>query len=381
MTNEIATQFLAQNIKSNTLEFAIRFQQAIQRPHRLSLHQPDHRHDGRRPLILESITFRAARAGTRRESFPRGARGLRPGRRRATRRLHAGNDRSDLPVPLWRARPQILFRMRGTTRLATSRPSMRMRLLLGVVARPIDALRITGDFEFGYNDFAYTRIDPRQVQSYKIQANYKPRPWANLDGAVEIHENRDNVSTVNNLEHDRSYSFAALLMANQRLSVDFGYNYWDVYTQALVCFAFSDVFREPDAPTDESSPCRRFRPEYRSCRRVRRARLPGHLRPSERFPLTAARIISLHAGVMWKPIKRVTAMVGYGGSFVRGNTIFLNPLTPSGTLDFNYQRPYASILINVYRGFSYKMAWNYYGYNETGIKNPFGLATIPVAGF
>ena len=30
-------------------------------------------------------------------------------------------------------------------------------------------------------------------------------------------------------------------------------------------------------------------------------------------------------------------MVGYGGSFVRGNTIFLNPLTPSGTLDFNYQ--------------------------------------------
>ena len=49
-------------------------------------------------------------------------------------------------------------------------------------------------------------------------------------------------------------------------------------------------------------------------------------------------------------------MVGYGGSFVRGNTIFLNPLTPSGTLDFNYQRPYASVLVQVYRGFSYKMA-------------------------
>ena len=84
-------------------------------------------------------------------------------------------------------------------------------LLLGFVARPIDALRITGDFEFGYNDNSYTRIDPRQVQSYKIHANYKPRPWANLDGAVEIHENRDNVATVNNLEHDRSYSFATIL--------------------------------------------------------------------------------------------------------------------------------------------------------------------------
>src|SRR5271155_1942206 len=61
-------------------------------------------------------------------------------------------------------------------------------LLLGVVARPIDTLRITGDFEFGYNDASFTRIDPRQVQSYKVQANYKPRPWAVVDGSVEIHE-------------------------------------------------------------------------------------------------------------------------------------------------------------------------------------------------
>ena len=51
-------------------------------------------------------------------------------------------------------------------------------LLFGVVARPLNNLRITGDLEFGYNDNSYTRIDPRQVQSYKIHANYKPRPWA-----------------------------------------------------------------------------------------------------------------------------------------------------------------------------------------------------------
>ena len=88
-----------------------------------------------------------------------------------------------------------------------------------------------------------------------------------------------------------------------------------------------------------------------------------------------------HAAVIWKPMKRVTAMVGYGGSFVRGNTVFLNPLTPSGTLDYNYQRPYASIAINVARGFVYKMSWNYYGFNETGATNPFGLAGIPLQDF
>ena len=84
---------------------------------------------------------------------------------------------------------------------------------------------------------------------------------------------------------------------------------------------------------------------------------------------------------MWRPTKRVTASLGYGGSFVRGNTIFLNPLAPSGTLDYNYQMPYASMLVQVYRGFSYKMAWNYYGFNETGNTNPFGLATIPLQDF
>ena len=125
--------------------------------------------------------------------------------------------------------------------------------------RPIDALRITGDLEFGYNDNSYTRIDPRQVQSYKIHANYKPRPWANLDGAVEIHENRDNVTTVNNLEHDRSYSFATILTANPRLSVDFGYNYWNVYTQSLICFAYSTSYTNP-APPPATLPVSAFPP-------------------------------------------------------------------------------------------------------------------------
>jgi hypothetical protein len=88
-----------------------------------------------------------------------------------------------------------------------------------------------------------------------------------------------------------------------------------------------------------------------------------------------------HAGVIWKVTRRVTAMMGYGGSFVRGNTIFLNPLSPSGTLDFNYQKPYASIVIGLYRGLSYKMAWDYFGFNETGVTSPCGLAPIQLQDF
>jgi len=253
-------------------------------------------------------------------------------------------------------------------------------LLLGVVARPIDALRITADLEFGYNDQSFTRIDPRQVQSYKVHVNYKPKRWATLDGGVEIHENRDNVITVNNLEHDRSYSFATMLIPNQRVSVDFGYNYWNVYTQALICFAFSTSAANPagggNVPVLTFPPGVPELPTGTACPII----------TAGSSPLTALSVYDstdhfIHAAVLWKPMKRVTTTVGYGGSFVRGNTTFLNPLTPSGTLDFNYQRPYASIAIDIYRGFTYKMAWNYYGFNETGNTNPFSLAAIQLQDF
>ncbi|HXN28361.1 MAG TPA: hypothetical protein VN902_14640 [Candidatus Acidoferrales bacterium] len=253
-------------------------------------------------------------------------------------------------------------------------------LLLGVVARPMDTLRITGDFEFGYNDQSFTRIDPRQVQSYKIHATYKPRPWVNLDAAVDINENRDNVSTVDNLEHDRSYSFSALFIGNQRLSVDFGYNYWNVYTQSLICFAYSTTSANP-APPPATVTVSAFPPGVPQLPGGTACPIAGSPSPLGALATYNSKDNFAHAAVIWKPVKRVTASVGYGGSFVRGNTTFLNPLTPSGTLDFDYQRPYASLAINVYRGFTYKMSWNYYGFNETGATNPFGLAPVQLQDF
>jgi hypothetical protein len=378
VTNEIAMQFLGQNIKSNTLEFQYDFNR------RYSAHA-GYLYTNR------TISSFAATFDTGEFYFPGGTTGT------------AANDflaaRGDcamvggaLPAAcaLITTGPLAGAVVEGSPANPVPEPGNdtsrnivtinEQALLLGFVARPIDALRITSDFEFGYNDQSFTRIDPRQVQSYKIHASYKPRPWANLDGAVEIHENRDNVSTVNNLEHDRSYSFAAQFMGNQRLSVDFGYNYWDVYTQSLICFAFSTSSANP-APPPANLPVSTFPQGVPELPTGTACPIAGSPSPLGALSTYSSTDHFAHAGVIWKPVRRVTAMVGYGGSFVRGNTVFLNPLTPSGTLDFNYQRPYASVLIEVYRGFSYKMAWNYYGYNEAGNKNPFGLASIPLQDF
>jgi hypothetical protein len=245
-------------------------------------------------------------------------------------------------------------------------------LLLGVTARPIDKLRINGDMSIGYNDASYTRISPRQIQNYKIHANYKPAPWASLDGSVNIRENRDNVLTVDKLEHDRSYSFSTMLAPQSRISVDFGYTYLDFFSTIDICYAGTTVagVTTPCPIIDGASP----------------------LGATNRYKNTTH---FAYGNVIWKPYKRVTAMIGFSGSFTRGSSTYFNqpqfvaappvpaqtqivpdPSTPSGTLNFNYVKPSASIFIDIYKGLSYRMYWNYYGYNVKGPPNPVTFAPI-----
>jgi hypothetical protein len=377
VTNEVVTQFLGQNIKANTFEVQYDFNR------RYSAHI-GYLYTNRKISSMDDtfdtaeITFPGGAAGNAGNFFlaARGDCALVAGALPAGCTLITSGPLAGAIQEGSAANPIPEAGNDTSRNIITINENA---LLLGVVARPIDALRITGDFVFGYNDFAFTRIDPRQVQSYKIHANYKPKPWANLTGAVEIHENRDNVTTVNNLEHDRSYSFATMLMANRNLSVDFGYNYWEVYTQSEICFNYSITYLNPTPPPTTL-------PVSTSPPGVNTTPCPiagASVGPSGLGTLSTYKSKDhfAHAAVLWKPMKRVTTAVAYAGSFVRGNTIFLNPLTPSGTLSFNYQQPYASIAIDIYRGFSFKVAWNYYGYNETGVTNPFGLAGIQLQDF
>ena len=373
VTNEIASQFLAQNIKSNTLELKYDFNRRYSA--RIGYLYTN------RKIASESAVFDTGEfyfpggvAGTAANHFlaARGDCALVGGALPAACTLLTTGPFAGAIVEGSPTNP-IPEAGNDTARNITS--INEQSLLLGFNARPIDALRINGDFEFGYNDQSFTRIDPRQVQSYKIHAKYKPKAWANLDGAVEIHENRDNVATVDNLEHDRSYSFAAILTASPRLSVDFGYNYWGVYTQSIICFAYSQTSANP-TPPPATVVASAFPPGVPELPTGPACPITGASSPLGALSTYSSTDHFAHAAMIWKPMKRVTAMLGYGGSFVRGNTIFLNPLTPSGTLDFNYQRPYASIAIDIARGLSYKMSWNYYGFNQAGSTNPFGLAAI-----
>ena len=236
-------------------------------------------------------------------------------------------------------------------------------LLAGFTARPNENLRITGDFEFGYNDYAFTRISPRQVQSYKIDANYKPRTWLNLDAAVDIHENRDNVSTVNDLEHGRTYAFAATLMPNAKVFFDLGYTYTDISLQDQICY-YNNAFGPAPSPACPTS--------------------LGYAPPAvPALGFYSSKQNFAHAGVSWKPTKQITASVGYAATFVGGTTTEINSLQVPGTLAFNYQTPYVTAIWNLYKGLSYRVTWNYYGYDGKGLASNAipGLAPIATPDF
>jgi len=101
--------------------------------------------------------------------------------------------------------------------------------------------------------------------------------------------------------------------------------------------------------------------------------------------------------VMRKVAPRVQFKLGFDGNFVRGTSpylnlpqfplnpasppaaqqVSLNALQPQGTLDFNYVRPTGSIAVNLYKGFTYEMAWAYYGFTIPGTQFPAGLALTP----
>ena len=373
VTNELTSQFLAQNLKSNTLQLQYDFTKRWSA--RIGYLYTN------RTIAQFSATF-----DTGETYFPGGATASAANDYLAARgdcALSGGvlpaacTKNSDGSIT--EGSPTNLVPEAGNDTARATTTINEHSLLLGFTGHPIDQLSLTGDFSFGYNDAAFTRIDPRQVQSYRVHATYTPKPWATLDGSIEIHENRDNVAMVANLEHDRMYSFAAMLLPSSRVTIGFGYNYWDVYTQAQICFNYSITYSNP-APPPSTLPVSTSPPGVATAA----CPIPG-------ASVGAAGLGALstssstdhfaHADLMWKAAKRVTVTLGYGGSFVRSNTIFLNPLTPSGTLDYNYLTPYGSVAIDIYKGLSYKMAWNYYGFNQKADTSPFGLAAIPLQDF
>ena len=73
----------------------------------------------------------------------------------------------------------------------------------------------------------------------------------------------------------------------------------------------------------------------------------------------------VYGNIIIKPVKRVTAYLGYNLTSTSGTTLILNPLEGTlGPLAFNFHRPSASVDVDLYKGITWRTGWNYRDYNE-----------------
>jgi hypothetical protein len=219
--------------------------------------------------------------------------------------------------------------------------------IFGFAARPTDRLRMSFDMEDFYADNAYTRISPRHLQWYKARGAYKANDWVNIGAALNIRENRNDTSDVGNLQHNRSYTFNTVISPPEgRWGLDLGYDYNDIFSQTNICFVATPAT-----------------PGALSCGTPFLSGLSVYTETSH----------IVNSSLFLRPVRRLTAAVGYTVTSSNGSTLILNPNAPTGPLAFNYHLPTGSLAYEFSKQLTFKGGWNYYDYNE---KSAAG-ATLP----
>ena len=210
--------------------------------------------------------------------------------------------------------------------------------LFGVWARPLPNWRMSLDMELMSADNSFTRISPRQTQEYRYRTVYKPVPWASLNGSIRIWEGRDNVTNINNLQHDRMYGFSVSLEPVKQFGIEMGTDINDVHSQILICFVAT-----PSPAGLNKCPAS-----------------------------TLQQILSIYQNnsdfgyfdLRFSPIPRLIGRVGANITYTNGTALLLNPNAVSGPLDSRWYQPFANLEYRFTKNITGKAYWGYYGYNE-----------------
>lgn len=211
--------------------------------------------------------------------------------------------------------------------------------LFGIWVKPIPSWRISFDTELMSADNAYTRIDPRQAQEYRLRTKYKPIAWLDLNGSITIWEARNNVPDINNLRHNRVYGVSAILLTGESLSFEVGYSYNEVFSQILICY------------TSAAAP-----PGLGNC--------PGSTKLVQQLSIYTNNSHFGHFNVDWQPWKRLRTRFGANLTGTSGSVLIISPNAPSGPLDSKFLQPYGGfdfLFTNRWIGRAY---WAYHGYHE-----------------
>jgi hypothetical protein len=226
--------------------------------------------------------------------------------------------------------------------------------LLGFWARPTHSLRLNFDLEHINYDDVIVRMAPRKESRYRFQTSYTPRPWAVLGGSINILQDANGDSLTNYAGHNRNFGLTASITPRESFGLDLAYNYNDVIQNSLICF-------NDTPPIGVVLP---FVTNAASCA----ANDPAN-------PLLANSFYTNHthfgmSTVRFKPVKRLTANLGYSITSVDGSVPQFNILQPLGSSQYKYSQPVANLSVDLGRNLAWNTGWNYYQYGEGSFIGP-----------
>ena len=219
--------------------------------------------------------------------------------------------------------------------------------IAGLWYRMSEKFHMDAEVRFMSADDFLTRIDPRQEQQYRANASYTPLGWVTIGANVNIREQRNRTQDFGYNAHVRNFGINALAAQSKRISVDVAYNYTNAGQNANVCYVGAIT-----APG--STPCLSD---------------PALL---ETLGFYSNKTHYGTANILFRPVSRVSALVGYSIIDTDGNTLstILNPRQPLGSLSSRYQQPVASLSVGVTKQVELRAGWNYYQYNENSFAGP-----------
>jgi hypothetical protein len=165
---------------------------------------------------------------------------------------------------------------------------------------------------------------------------------------VNLREQRNRTQDFGYNAHVRNFGINAIAAQGKKVAVDVAYNYTNAGQNANVCYVGAVT-----APG--SIPC------------INDTAL------LETLGFYWNKINYGTANILFKPVPRLSLLVGYNIIDSDGNTLILNPRQPLGSLSSRYQQPVASVAVGVTKQIELRAGWNYYQYNENSFTGP----TIP----
>ena len=216
----------------------------------------------------------------------------------------------------------------------------------GFWMRPVSEFRMSFDAEYASTDKPWLVIAPKTFLLYRMKSSYKPNEkFAFLFSSNLLQ--RSNDEAVKAKAHSSSLSFDTMYNPTDKFGVDLGYQYTGVSSDSFICYwANPNILGSAACATNPVATYYQTTSFYRN---------------------------NSHFGSVnftFRPTARFRGSLGYAATRTGGNTLLTGQYQSLGPLDSIYHMPQAAFEFDLNKTWTWKTAWNYYGYDEGSYQMP-----------